>query len=190
MRINRKEMIRAIKFLLPAIGQNESRRNLMHLHVKKEGSKVVMTGADAFRIKRVKISLPEGTKRFQPFLVPRQMLVLFRQMCIQEKHHDRVVVTRSELSVDTHGIKYKQPKLVYPEIDDLMTGNRGDYNIYTENHECRPVGVNANFLTECTNAMQAYDVFKMETAGPEAPIRFTSQCGNFISILMPVRLQW
>lgn len=49
-------LAKAIKFLTPAIGENESRKNLMFLNIEVstgDRKKTVLTAADAFKIKRV-----------------------------------------------------------------------------------------------------------------------------------------
>lgn len=48
-------MNNAIRFLLPAVGDNPSRKNLTFIHVKGDGEKAVLTAANGFVIKRVSV---------------------------------------------------------------------------------------------------------------------------------------
>ena len=193
MLFNRKELIQAIKFLLPAIGQNESRRSLMNLYVEQKENRVFLTAANAYIIKCAYVYITGQKKNFKPFMIPRQILIYYRQML--NKSPEYVCdVSRSELKADDISLKYKQPCVDYPNLTGLITGDTKDgENIYDIARNCeyvKPIGLNANFIKEMMTGFGQYDVVKMETGGLKAPVRYTSQCGNFICIQMPVKIDW
>ena len=192
MLINRKEMIHAIKFLLPAIGQNESRRSLMNLHVEQRGQNIFFTAADAYKIKCARLTLTEEKKNFKPFMIPRHVLIYYRQMLVKGKS-SMCDITRSELKIDNIGINYKQPEVDYPDLSRLIAGKtEGGKDIY-KNQDCAgrvPIGLNAKLIHDCMIGFDGYDVVKMEIGAEDTPVRYTSQCGNFICIQMSVRIKW
>ena len=125
MLFNRKEFIHAIRFLLPAIGQNESRRSLMNLYVDPACSDVFLIAANAYIIKCAKLDMNKDVKKIKPFMIPRQTLISYRQML--NKSPELVCdISRSELKADDISLKYKQPCIDYPDLTDLITGDTKD----------------------------------------------------------------
>ena len=193
MKLNRIDTKKAIRFLKTAIGKNESRANLMNVHVQAKGNACIMTAADAYHIKRVHLELQTHCN-VKPFLIPGSVIDIFNGM-INAKHKrriDTIDINRYMLRCDDKSIRYKQPNCnEYPNLDKLINGGSldGD-NVYEEKRESLPVGVNPYLLRSCMSGFETWDVMKMECAGPEQPVRFSSQDGKYISILMPVRLRW
>lgn len=192
MLLNRKELIQAIKFLLPAIGQNESRRALMNLYVEKKENRVFLTTANAYIIKCAYVQVTGQEKNFKPFMIPRQILIYYRQM-LNNSPELVCDINRSELKADDISIKYKQPLVDYPALSGLITGDIKDGgNTYKEalKKNIQPIGLNANFIKDMLTGFGPYDVVKMEIGEPNTPVRYTSKCGNFIAIQMPVKIDW
>jgi hypothetical protein len=194
MLTKRKELLKAIKFILPAIGQNESRRNLTNVYVEKKGKHIFLTAANAFIVKCVYLDMAQE-RNFKPFLIPRQILIYYRQILNNSK--ELVCdISRTELKIDTIGIKYKQPEYEYPNLHHLITGDSkdGSGNIYANalKKNTEPIGLNGGFLKDLMSSFVPKNmaVVKMETAGPTAPVRFTSQCGKYIALQLPVRIKW
>ena len=189
MKLKRKEFLQAIKFLLPAIGEIESRRNLMNLHVQLVKGKVIFTGADAYKIKRAIIG-PETLilkHNFDPFLIPRNLLVFYRQMLIQSKD-DFCEINANELLINGHGIKYNQPEIEYPNLENLISGP-----FATTPEKDSVISLNTEMVMDSMREFpgKPYAIVKVTFGkGKEPILKFDTMGGAYTVILMPVRVKW
>ena len=144
MLLDRSEMIKAIKFLKPAILKaDESEQNtsdkikaLTHVHVKIEGDFCTMTAGDGYCGKRVILNHPsqlmldeEKENEDGQFLIPRATLEAFETLCSKHKaklekssriDHSLKFIDIFPDALESHKdrIEYNQPVgVVYPEID-------------------------------------------------------------------------
>jgi len=145
MLLDRSEMIKAIKFLKPAIlkadeseqDTSEKIRALTHVHVKIEGDVCTMTAGDGHCGKRVilnhlaQLMLETEEKEIHDgnFLIPRATLEAFETLCSKHKaklekssriDHSLKFIDIFPDALESHKdrIEYNQPVgVVYPEID-------------------------------------------------------------------------
>lgn len=186
MNLIRKDFLQAVKFILPAIGTKESRKNLMNMHAQCLNGKAVFTGADAYRIKRISLQ-PITQSRFKPFMIPRKMLIYYRQMLNQSKAFD-CDVTRTDLSVDGYGVTYQQPEVEYPNLEKLISGPWS-----TSPDPGSVIGLNTEMMrgvmAEFPN--KQYSPVKVLFGKGESPVvKFVTMDGMCESIIMPVRINW
>ncbi len=190
MEILRTEFIDAMKFLKPAIGNNESRKNLTYLHAKTKGKELVFTAADSFLIKRV-ILESEDKDEESDFLIDKKTLECFIKVC--KVHNDKynccepVKIKNDQLNSQLVRMGFVQPGLEYPNLEKLINTD------YKEHTGETFMGVRHQAIENCLKGFQNYggkSVLKFQSKGPETPLKITSQDGLYIAVLMPVRIKW
>ena len=186
MILNRKDFLDAVKFLKPAIGENDSRKNLMVLNVEnKSPGWARLTGANAFIAKRVDIP-SHDTKKFFKFHISKNALCVFEKICKLDKNIEVVNLSATELKCGDLGLKHKQLEIEYPNLDNLMATE------YKDNPEDNYTGLNAWLVGEAMKGFSKdqMDVVKFWFKGKHAPVKITSQDGNYMAMIMPVRIEW
>jgi len=184
--INRKEFLEYTKFLKPAIGDNESRKNLTVLNIESVNRDIIhFTAADSFIIKRVKFEQIGGSG-FKNFSIHKKVLSLFESICRLENRQDNVEISSSVLKCGDLALKYVQSETEYPNLERLIA---------TE-YDKKPVdnysGLNAYFLEKALTGFSKTqkEVVKVWFKNKNAPVKITSQCGNYTAIIMAVRVRW
>ena len=170
------------KFLLSAISDNESRRNLMFLEFKVLNGFCTITAANAFLIKRIRIDcdLPDGDY----YLELKQVKKLLKI----STNYDEIALTLPGVEVDGVTLKWENEDFDYPNLDNLITGTYGPCN--------KVLGFNNKYMVDALKDAPD-DVFKMDfketnsSYSLEGPCRITFKSEpDWLIILMPIRIQW
>lgn len=139
MRLNRTELLNAIKFLKPAI-LTGSTGSMSCLHVKIDEGKAILTAGNGFVGKRVLllepaqldlIEEPEEPKHYE-FMIPRSTLEGFETIC--QKHKARfkdspdqtlqiVDITPHFLESHKDKLEYFQPVESFPDLNGYFIGS-------------------------------------------------------------------
>ena len=151
MQLDRSKLIKAIKFLKPAISKadeaeqkiSDKIKALTYIHVRIDEGKCIMTAADGHMGKRVILErspqlLLEPTEQDpdQEFLIPRATIEAFETLCQKHKarfeklakiDHSLKFVDIFSDSLESHKnvITYEQPVGIrFPDIDGFFFANK------------------------------------------------------------------
>lgn len=199
MKTTISELVDAIKFLLPAIGKNESRRNLMNLYVEKKTNQIILTAANAFLIKRQVISEvvmdgEEGSKDCS-FLIPGHVLKNYLymlenyQLQNEESWHKIATITPSFLDIrNRESIQYEQPGYEYPNLDGLFSGESEIEPEPIENPN--NIGLDPHLMGIVMSGFGEGDRVKMQIKSPSEPIVIKSHMGRKTAMILPIKIKW
>ncbi|MBU3915700.1 DNA polymerase III subunit beta [bacterium] len=106
-----------------AIGENESRKNLMGLNLKfVSPNKISWTGADAFRISQFNMELNDSIDIEGNIIIPKKSLLEMKRIFEYSKEKIKVAFDDNTFQISTEHIKFKT-KLIeaeYPNLDRLV----------------------------------------------------------------------
>ena len=187
MILRKNEIMQAFKFLKPAIGGNESRKNLMVVNVEYgRDDYAILTAANSFIIKRVKLETIES-KMFYTFNINKPAICTFEKICRIEKNIRFAGVSSSILSCGDFGLKYKQQETDFPNLEKLLSTDYKSQPI--DNYS----GLSHYLLEDCLYGFpneSKREVLKVWFKGKDSPVKIQSQCGNYTAMIMPVRINW
>jgi DNA polymerase III sliding clamp (beta) subunit (PCNA family) len=169
------KMKKQLQFLLPAIGQNESRKNLMFLQCKVSEGKMTMTAANMFLIKRTTIYTELGDGEY--YLALDDVKTAIKML----NSKNFAEFTSEGIKIGNVLIKFSENDFHYPNLEKL-------FNLPTEPVDCIGLSdfnvLNALKHAPCKSA-------KFSFSGKEGPITVTF-CGkpDYKVIIMPVRINW
>ena len=139
MKIDREQLIKAIKFLKHAILVTDRHEPLGFLHVRIDEGKAILTAADHYVAKRVTLIEPQqievdGPAKTDPngqFMISKATLEAFETLCSKHKQKFRdssdpsnkiIEISADELVSHKDTIHYEQPAYSYPleKVDDIF----------------------------------------------------------------------
>lgn len=142
MKIDREELIRAIKFIKPAILMTEQEDTRNYVHVKIEAGKMQLTACNGYCGKRAILVqstqidfMEQQEEREGEFLINKPTLESFETLCTKHKaifekaakadaSLKLVEIKDNELISCRDSISYNQPIGHYPDIDRFFQYNR------------------------------------------------------------------
>jgi hypothetical protein len=152
MQLDRSVLLKAIKFLKPAISKADEEEQkhsdkikaLTHVHVRIDAGKCIMTAGDGTCGKRVHLKRPsqlvlvgkEEKTPDQEYLIPRATIEAFETLCQKHKakfeksakiDHSLKLIDIFDTSLESHKnvIRYEQPiGLEYPDLDQFFFANK------------------------------------------------------------------
>ncbi len=108
-----------------AVGENESRKNLMGLHLQIESSRLISwTGADSFRISQYNTESDESSLVDSSIIIPKKSLLDIKK--VLDLSDDKIVLSFDDniFQVFSGPVKYKTRLIEaeYPNLDRLVNG--------------------------------------------------------------------
>lgn len=107
-----------------AIGENESRKNLMGLNLQvKEPGKLAWMGADAFRISRNETQIPGPTPDQGSIIIPKKSLVEVKKILDHSAGEIKVSFDDNVFQLETGDLKFKTRLIEadYPNLDSILS---------------------------------------------------------------------
>ncbi|MEJ2043664.1 MAG: hypothetical protein P8X74_03795 [Reinekea sp.] len=192
MKLKIFDLYQALKFVMPAMGKNESRKNLMCIDIKFEGDKCRIMAADSFCIKIANTFIfygddKESSGNFQ--ILSEQVKDIF-SICnlhkgLKKERDDNYCILNSKLfSSRKSNVEIMPVSFEYPNLERLID---------PEGKPSQDVGISLHFIDKVLKSFPneaKLGVVKFSNFGNKAPFVITSQDGLFKSVLMPVRIQW
>ena len=204
MQLNRSELIKAIKFLKPAISKadeleqqvSDKIKALTHVHVKIDGDVCQLTAADGHCGKRVLLNRPtqlelegDGPEiEDGEFLIPRATLEAYETLLIKHKSrfeksaridHSLKLIDIFSDSLESHKdkIEYLQPVGVhFPEIDQLFFAN------------AEPVqNIKINYMTAIDALKEFNDHVEVTFSGENGAIYIATEDKTYQAFFLPVQ---
>lgn len=189
MKINRVEFLQATKFLIPAIGQNDSRKNLMCVHVIMKNDGLQITTANAFIVKRVTFHIKSKNKC--SFLIWGEDFCNISSICQTHKGKKKdapygyIKLTKGMFKSNEISFKIIEPQVEFPNLDRLFKrdGNPDNY-----------VGLNQSFLNDIIAGWPNWkNPLIIRNNGKEAPIlieknEYPESLTKYEAVIMPVRI--
>jgi DNA polymerase III sliding clamp (beta) subunit (PCNA family) len=179
-----------IKFLVTAVGDNFTRRNLMFLNIKVKDGKAIMTAANAYIIKRVEtaLELPDGE-----YMIDGENL---KAAAKAAKKKSDVYFTESGLNVDGALFQFDlsaAENFEYPDLEGLMDPRR-----YGGTASIEKIGFNVPLLINVLkNAPDDTVKFSFDASstdagqGHEGPTMITfAGFPSYSALIMPTRIKW
>jgi hypothetical protein len=199
MKIDRKELLQATKFLLPGIGDNEARKNLMHLNVEEKNGKCIMTAADGYIIKRVVLYIdafePNPDESGKSFLIPKLPLSKFKAQLNKEKTEQFAEITKEYLDIAGNGARFPESDYQYPDFNNhfgLKYSDIPDFKRAVAFNSELMIKLLTGFPDEPKNIkgsaikLTAGTVYNSENHA----FRFQTQDQKYTAIIMPVKIDW
>jgi hypothetical protein len=139
MKLDRNELLRAIAFLKPAIFESEQPHVLEYMHVQTIGERCQLTTSNGKCGKRVTLFSPqqlqfgeeEERQIDREFMIDKPILEAYEKLL--QKHraafskaakavHTLNYIDIGPFALESHKdtLKYEQPKLSYPDLDDFF----------------------------------------------------------------------
>lgn len=141
-------MIKHLKFLLPAIGTNESRKNLMWVKCEIKGDYLYMLAANAYIIKTVKTPYPKEITTIDAKGKEKTTVLKRGKFYIDldavknavklSNRYSYVMIYKNKITVGNADVKYLPYNMDYPNLDTLINA--------TKNHKVESFGFNADFM--------------------------------------------
>jgi len=190
--LTKDNAVDVFKFVIPTLGNDVYRRNLMYLSVKVTDNTVRLLSANGFSLKFVTFELVnEFETEDCEFLIAGSDLKKFFTMVKSEKEKTYgmdllVKLSPEKLTVGNVQLNHEQPQYEeYPNLERIISGETvGKINgkLYT--------GVNPEQVALCMKGVPKDQHFKMTASSEGDPIKFeTNQQDNgltYHALIMPI----
>lgn len=179
-------MLKHLKFLLPATGTNESRKNLMWLKCVIKDEYIHMTAANGFIIKIVKAYFGTETPDCE-FYIDGESI----KKCIKiVGKDDNLRIEKDRFKIHNIEIKYQPYECEYPNLDRLMSGKIVS--------PVDKIGLNLNLFTLATKNADIdknYSFIKIENmknkeSDPIGVFKVDFNNHEQFAYVMPVAIEW
>lgn len=187
MKINRVEFLNALKFLKPAICQNDLRRNLMCVHCLSQGERMQMTATNSFIIKRV--TLNGKSEIDSEYMITSKQIDDIMTIC--EKHKGkksnwpfyRIDIEPEKFVSGKVLIEIEQPQREFPNLDRLFSPQGGGTDYF---------GITGRLLID---VLKGFDhgsgrrrppAMKITCKSKESPILIEQDQTTYQAVIMPV----
>jgi hypothetical protein len=189
MKINRVEFLQATKFLIPAIGQNDSRKNLMCVHVVMENDWLQITTANAFIVKRVTFHIKSKNKC--SFLIWGEDFCNISSICQMHRGKKKdapygfVQLTKRRFESNEISFKINEPQVDFPNLDRLFIRDGTPDNC---------IGLNQVFLGDIITGWTNWkNPLIIRNNGKEGPVliekkEYPESLTKYEAVIMPVRI--
>jgi DNA polymerase III sliding clamp (beta) subunit (PCNA family) len=168
-------MKKELQFLLPAIGQNESRKNLMFLQCKVSSGKMTLTAANDFLIKRVVMDTKlEDGKHYLELDDVKTAIKLINPKVFPQ-------FTQEGITIKNVTIKFSTEDVEYPNLDKLFNNTK---------KPVESIGF-SDFVYQNALKHAPENVVKFTFSGEGGVIRVDFKDNpEYTAVIMPVRIQW
>ncbi len=194
MKIDREQLLKAIKFLKPAIYQGENDDPMNFVHVSIDGDNCQLTACNGKIGKRVILtrSLQQDIEDDQEdndaleYLIDKATLESFETLC--QKHKAKIKPAAKDqtlklIRISSHTLTsfsdriiYRQPACTFPDIDKYFQSGVSSVDY---------LHINSTYLIDALKEFN--DVIEVKMSGTDGPIYMKSDDLTYQAFFLPVK---